>query len=192
VARLCQSKTAGVACVDISWYSASKSTCSKAILYLEDTQQCIAKAVRSSQFAAHSETRKAPESWWGVGRVSGCRIKIEKRFGKGSAVLLTCVVGVRYDARFDERLIEVPSTSKASCGATGTRKCCPQRVRRYRKDVQAHRKDADACCRMTTSLRVRRMKAVPTRIFTGRVRYVHQYMYTVIAVSCELTSVIGQ
>jgi hypothetical protein len=102
---------------------------------------------------------------------------------------LTCIVGVRYDALCDERLIEVPSTSRANCGATGTRKCHPQSMRRYRKDVQAHRKDADACCRMTTRLRVRRMKAVPTRIFTGRVWYVHQYMYTVIAVSCELTSV---
>lgn len=40
-----------------------------------------------------------------------------------------------------------------------------ERMRKYRRDVQARRKDADACCRMTTRLRVRRMKAVPTRLF---------------------------
>ena len=37
-----------------------------------------------------------------------------KEFGKGSAVLFTCVVAVRYDARCSERLIKVPSTSESS------------------------------------------------------------------------------
>jgi hypothetical protein len=45
--------------------------------------------------AVRSETRKAAsESWWGVGRVSGCRIMFGKDFGKGSTVIFTWIVGV--------------------------------------------------------------------------------------------------
>lgn len=91
-----------------------------------------------------------------------------KEFGKGSSVVFCCVVGVHYDARCSERLLKVPSTSESSV----VRQALGNSIRRedekigtYRRDVQARRKDADACCRMTTRLRVRRMKAVPTRLF---------------------------
>jgi hypothetical protein len=82
------------------------------MLFLEDTPQCVAKPVPS--VAVRSETRKAAsESWWGVGRVSGCRImfgkEFGKEFGKGSSVIFTWIVGVRYDARCEKKLIEVPS-----------------------------------------------------------------------------------
>lgn len=63
----------------------------------------------------------------------------------------------------------------------------------FRHMDTSRRKDADACCRMTTSLRVRRMKAVSTGIIhcvCGVQVTVHVHRDTRLV--CEMTTVIGQ
>jgi hypothetical protein len=106
------------------------------------------------------------KEWLLGSRVSGCRIMFGKRVwkGVGGGKYLLCCRGSLW--RPMQREINGSTIDfRVKCGATGARKWHPQRE--LMRDVQARRKDADACCRMTTRLRVRRMKAVPTRLFTS-------------------------